>query len=163
MTKIDYKNLFLSKFTKSGAGFTMIELLVVMTLLIFIAGFAMLMTMDSYRGYSYRTELNTAVSVLQKARSQAINNINQQPHGVHIDTVNNQYVIFQGLPYSATAPTNVYIPFVTSNTNLQHIGLSEVSFSQLTGYAAVTGGNLTLKDATHSEVISLNNEGQISW
>jgi len=55
-----------------------------------ITAFGLVMNMNAFRGFSFRNDRDTMVAALQKARSQAINNIclgtgctDGKPHGVY--------------------------------------------------------------------------------
>lgn len=153
------------------SGFTLIEILVVMAIFIIIAGFALFVSMDSYRGYSFRSERDTAVIVLQKARSQAMSNScvgscsgnDGLKHGVHFDSVGNQYVIFQTTGDYTTGRDAGADQFIPVNNNVS-INFPDVVFNQLDG--AVPGAPIssTISDAVgHSSTITINSEGQIDW
>jgi prepilin-type N-terminal cleavage/methylation domain-containing protein len=142
-------------------GFTLIEFLVAMAIMAIIFSMGLFFSLDSYRGYSFRSERNLAITVLQKARSQAIANVDQQPHGVHVDAAGKQYIIFEGSAYAAGATTNINVPFVSSAVS--HSSMNDVLFNQLDGSITTVPAAWHFADATHSSDISENSEGQISW
>src|SRR5580692_427190 len=90
---------------KSDRGFTLIEIIVVMAIFLITAGFALVVSMDSYRTYNFREQQNLVVGLLEKARSESMENINQQPHGIYINQNPAEYVLFQGLNYAARDTT----------------------------------------------------------
>jgi Tfp pilus assembly protein FimT len=160
-----FKNLSANQ--KGEAGFSLIEILVVMGMLTIIGALGLFMSMDSYRSYAFRNERNIVVSALQRARSQAVSNVcmgatctDGKPHGVHV--VTGQYVIFQGASY-ATRDAG-YDQVINANTpNVSISGLSEVVFAQLSGEVA-TPGSITVGDNVgHSSVITINSVGQVVW
>ena len=74
-------------------GFTMIEILVVIGLFAIAGGFALWVSMESYRGSSFFADRDMFVAVLQRARAEAVNNVclgagctDGKPHGVHIQS-----------------------------------------------------------------------------
>src|SRR5690242_12740236 len=75
-------------------GFTLIEMLVAMAVLAVVIKLGLFLSLDFYKGTSYRSEKDVIISVLQKARSQSMNNIDQVQHGVHF-TDPLKYIIFQ--------------------------------------------------------------------
>src|SRR5690349_17306387 len=79
---------------RPNSGFTVIELLVVIVLIAMIAGFGLFIGMDFYRAYAYRSERSVIISMLQKARSESMDNINQARHGVHFSSPL-KYIVFQ--------------------------------------------------------------------
>jgi len=145
------------QFVKTGAGFTLIEILAVIGILAVLGTFGYLVTIDFYKSYAFNAERNAIVAILQKARSQSLANINQFPHGVHFDS--DQYVIFQGSVYDSGNSFNQKIPAAFGIT---HSGIIDVVFAQLSGDAS-PGGNLILSDGKRLTTISINNEGRINW
>jgi len=149
---------------KSGAGFTLIEIIVVMGLLTAIAGLASFASFDTWHGYTFRGERNLLISILQEARSQSVNNIclgtgcdDGRPHGVHIE--NDKYIIFQGSAYDPADPLNQNID---ASNSINHAGLTDVVFSQLSGSASPSG-DIILSDSQRSATISINSEGRINY
>ena len=67
---------------KSDKGFTFIEILVVIAILGTLFAIGLLMSMEAYRGYSRRSDRDILVSALERARSSALANTNQQEWGV---------------------------------------------------------------------------------
>lgn len=158
-------------------GFTLIEILVVLALFVFIAGFALFVSMDSYRGFSFRSERDTIISVLQKARNQAISNIclgacstnDGKKHGVRFDPANKQYIIFQTTT-DYTTGHDVSVDQAISMNNTVSFTTSpplpppplpfDIIFNQLDGTSA--GRSFTVSDGSHPpSQISINSEGQI--
>src|ERR1044072_4262622 len=64
-------------------GFTLIEILITIGLIGLIAALGLFISLNFYKNYSFRSERNVIVSILQKARSQSMDNIDEQRHGVH--------------------------------------------------------------------------------
>lgn len=150
--------------SNSQSGFTIIEILVVLTIFIFIAGFALFVSMDSYRGFAFRSERDTIISVLQKARSQAISNIclgsgcsDGKPHGVRF--TGSQYIIFQGPSYASRDPSVDQIIAANSTLTFSPTPPIDIIFNQLDATGA--GGTFTINGSGHSSQISVNTEGRI--
>lgn len=160
--------------TCAPRGFTLIEVLIVMALIVFVAGFGLIVNMESYRATSFRTERDTLVALLQKARSESINNMcfsaactGGKPHGIHMGA--HQYVLFQGESY---ATRDVALDEVVG---ARYLGLTttapsfnDIVFSRLAGTTTPNPGGtqtLTLVDSAGVEtsVITVSLEGQISW
>ncbi len=150
---------------------TLIEMLVVLALVGIIGGFALFTSLDTYRGTSFRSDRDLVVALLERSRSQAMNNLcsggctNGKPHGVAIRPSNHltSYVAFQGQTY-ATRDVAVDDIF-NSNPVVGISGFSEAVFAQLAATSTVVGGtNLTISDlAGHSSVITVSPNGQITW
>lgn len=148
-------------------GFTILEILVVIGLLSVISSFALIVGMDSYRSYSFRADRDTLVSLLQRARSQSVNNLcigsgsctGGRPHGLAIFP--DSYVLFQGSSYALRdTAADERIP---ASTAILRTGLSEVVFAQLSGSAAPSG-DITLKGGNGQiSTTTISSVGQIVW
>lgn len=145
----------------------MIEILIVMGLLAIVASFALIMNLDDYRGTLFRNERDLVVSVLQKARSEAVNNVclgaactDGLAHGIHFTPA--AYIVFQGTVYNAADATNQSIE---ANDKLQIIASApDVVFTQLSGEVAAAPWNVEIKDGIgHDVFIKVNEEGQIDY
>lgn len=147
-------------------GFTLIETIIAIGILGLILGLGLLATFDSFRGYMFRSERSTLVSILSRARNESLANINQISHGVCYDNPSHSYTIFQGAGYVYGAPENVVIEgsavttisapsifFCTSN--------SGIVFSQLAG--TTTPVDIVVTQSNRTSTISINYEGTINW
>lgn len=151
-------------------GFTLIEILVVIAILTLVLSLSMILSLDDYRGYTFRDERDKVISILEKARSQAINNICVDPscddgasHGVHI--INNTFTEYEGEDWGTRHTAIDEVTEIGPSINVS--GISDVIFSQLSGDATTTPktiSNITLSDVSgHNSVITINTEGNISW
>ncbi len=139
------------------AGFTLVEIIVVLGMVALIASVGIVMNLDAYRNYIFSTERDTLVAILQKARSRALNNMYQSPHGVHIE--DSTYTLFRGASFNSGASTN---ETVFANSAVAKTGINDIVFDQLSGNAA-PAGDITLSNSIRSSTISVNNEGKIDW
>lgn len=126
-------------------GFTLIEILVSLGIFTFLASLGLFISMDFYRSYSFRSQSSSLVSTLERARSQAMANINAAPHEVKIAT--SSYMLdSQAFSLDGITPS----------------GLNDIVFTQLSGESNASG-SIRLTDGVHTATISLNYEGRISW
>ncbi len=88
------------------SGFTLIEMVVVIAVFSVVAAAGLVFSFDFYNSYVFGTEQNLVVGLLQKARSESVDNLQQQPHGLKIEPDN--YVLFRAsrMPPGSRAPTN---------------------------------------------------------
>ena len=142
----------------SSRGFTLVELLVVMALVATMAGLGLFLSADMYRDISFRSDINSIIASAQKARSQSINNIDEKPHGIRLDT--SDYTIFEGSSY-ATRDTSKD-QTLPANPSFTFSGPTEIVFTQLSGESNATG-NLVIYNGFKTATISLNYEGQIDY
>ena len=156
---------------KSSAGFTLIELLVVIGIFTILTTLGLFLSFDFYRTYSFNAERSTLVSVLTKARSQSLVNIDGQEHGVHVEA--GKYVAFQDdapAMYTDGDANNLVIPTGSATTVT---GDTEIVFERLTGKARRAGGSacgddtnpceITLSAQSISKIVTINSEGRIDW
>lgn len=137
-------------------AFTLIEIVVVLAIFSVLILSGLFMSMDTLRGTLHRSERDVVVSLLQKARSRALANMNQSPWGVcYIEPA---YVIFRGTACTAGLATNEPVP--ASPANLGTFS-SPIVFSQLS--ATTTAGTVTLIQDGRTSVITVNREGTIEW
>ena len=60
----------------------MVEIIVVIGILTVIIAFGMVIDLNVFKGDTFRAEEATIVSILEKARSRAMANMFESPHGV---------------------------------------------------------------------------------
>jgi prepilin-type N-terminal cleavage/methylation domain-containing protein len=155
--------------TRNSRGFTLLEVLVVMGLVLMVVAFGLIFSFDDYRNTMFRNERDIAVNVLQKARNQAMNNMcfgagctDGKAHGVYFGTAG-QYVIFQGNSY-ASRDAAVDEIIEAKNDAASFSGLTSVVFNTLRADASVTGGStLTVTQAGKTSAITVEPEGRIWW
>jgi len=141
-------------------GFTLIEILVITGILTIFAGMSLIFTFDAYRGNLFRSELTAVTNILQKARNEAVNNVGQEPHGVHFEA--GEYTLFSGDPYVSSDPENIDI---LSNSEVSVGPVPHtVIFDQLTGNVDPSmTGNITIAYGSRVITIEINEQGRISW
>lgn len=136
-------------------GFSIIELTVTIGIFATLAGLSLFLGMDSYHSYSFRSERDTVVSILQKARAEAMSNTGGKPHGVCFE--DNAYIIFEG-DSCATASKKISIP---ASNSVAITWPSDVVFAQLSGNSAQVTIHLLEINTSKSYDIVINNEGRI--
>ena len=142
----------------SQRGFTIVELLVVMAIAAVMMGLGLFLSADFYRSSSFQSDINSIAAAAPKARSQAVNNINAAPHGIHLDSAG--YTIFQGSSYLARIQSEDEI--LTGNPSFTFSGPTEIVFTQLSG-ESTANGNLIITNGIKTATISFNSEGLIDW
>lgn len=156
------------KFPRKSGGFTLIEALVVMGILSMLGGLGLFLNLDTYRSLMFRSERDTLISAILKARSQSMNNMcigtgctDGKAHGVYV--TKGKYVIFQGQSY-ATRDTSVDEAIYAQNDTVGFSSPSyEVVFAQLSG-SVTTPLDIGFNDgAVHYSTTSINTEGRVSW
>jgi prepilin-type N-terminal cleavage/methylation domain-containing protein len=146
-------------------GFTLIELLVVIGIITVLAGLVSFVDLNNYRGDAFRAEVAALGSALQTARADALNNIDQNKHGVAIHPGGyNGYVLYEGDSYALRIPALDQKVSASYGVTLSPSSPTEVVFDQLSGDASYDG-DITFVDPNRSitAAITINHEGRISW
>jgi prepilin-type N-terminal cleavage/methylation domain-containing protein len=139
----------------SQSGFTLIEVIVSIGILALLAGLGLFLSMDFYRSYAFNYEQNLVVGLVQKARSQAMANIDQDKHCAWIQGSN--YILAKG----SACTTGDAFPKGGSMT-VDFLPNIPVVFNQLDG-SVTTPVNIRITGQGKTANITINNEGQIDW
>lgn len=158
---------------KDKAGFTLIEVVIVLGLVVLIAGTGLFIDFDNLRGRLFHSDKETLIAALQHARSQAVASIcrgedcedflSGRPHGVKI--FNDRFVLFQGDSYDDRDPGVDAEIEANGNIDKDCAAIDcEVVFAVLSGDVA-NPGEIVLTDTTssRSSTITVGVEGQIFW
>lgn len=155
--------IYTSNKSASG-GFSLLEVLLVLAMLGIIAGSTILFSLGSYQSTLLQSERNTIVLQLQTARAEALQNKNNQPHGVAFNPVGYAgYVLFSGVSFATSdSATHIRVP-QRAGIVLATSTPPEIIFTQLSGQTNFTG-TITLLDSMRTSAstsITINYEGAI--
>lgn len=149
---------------KNSAGFTLIELAMVMTIMAILLGFITISLVSSHRKASLTSIEEILLADLKQQQLKSMIGDTQggtasDSYGVHFDT--NRYVLFRGSVYSSSETSNFTIDL---NDNMQfNSPLVNIVFSKIGGEIA-TPTIIELQDNTNNKVkrIHLNTLGTIT-
>lgn len=157
---INLKRACPAKPWRSG-GMTLIEIIVVVAIFGLIIAFGLTTDLSTIGRNNFRNEQMTLISVLNKARGRAMNNMFETTHGFCYVAPN--YVLFRGR--ATCLPTSVNDELIKADTNIaSNSGTTfptEVVFAQLSGKTTTVTIHIT--DGIKSADININNEGTINW
>ncbi len=148
-----------------NSGFTIIEIVLVLTILAILFGLSMLY----YQTTQVRADLNAQVSnfvgLVRLAQSSAEAGLNGTPHGVHLEE--DRYVIFAGDVYDADDPSNYEVvlpPTIAIDDYVLNDGGNTVLFSPPNGSTNDYGTIVFLSDQINqSKTITITNVGSIYY
>lgn len=160
-----------------SAGFTVLEIMMVMALLMILSSLGLFMSMESLRGGSFRNDRAAVISALQRARSLAVNNMcfggsstcnDGKPHGVYFNPGAGGVTIFQ-IDAGKTdfndrdEDADETINFDSRMTDA--LEEKTIIFERLSGNSAnATTTVVTITDGIgHTSEITVNSEGRIDW
>ncbi len=142
------------------AGFTLVEIMIAVAIFTMLLGFGLIVGMDFYRSYSFNSERNISLAVLRKARTEAMVNIDQAAHGVHITAT--QYTIFEGAAFTGRPAAQVALDETIKAQPTITLTPVDIVFNQLDG-SVTTPGSFTVSDGARLSTVLINNEGRIDW
>ena len=152
---------------KKEKGFTLIEIIIVVSIFILITGVALTTNFDSFNS-SLTNEQEKIVTYLYTARSESMNNVclgddctESKEHGIHFET--HSYTLFQGDTYSESDIQNEYVKL---NPQYSMSGPSDIIFATSSGNAHATPENtwnVVLSNGTTQRTITIGSEGDIHY
>ncbi len=140
-------------------GFTLIEIIVVIGIVIVIFAFGATTDFSSFTSDTFYGERDKIVSLLEKARSRAMANMFESEYGVCYEEDEDSYVIFQGSTCGLSDAD-----LISANVNIAENTDSifpTIVFEQVTGNSSKDIIHIT--DGIKSADITINNEGAINW
>lgn len=149
------------KYINKQSGITLMEILIVVAIIGILISLCITVDFNSLGIRHFHTERSTIISILERARSKALSNYNEKPHGVCFIEPN--YIIFEGSICAQDIETNEIVnadPSISSVSNFSST-FPIIIFSQLT--ATTSGGIIHITDNRTSGNITINNEGAINW
>ncbi len=144
-------------------GFTLIEILVSLSILVIIAGIAVTAFQDFARFQRYEQSVAELTSLIEESRTDARSAVDELNHGVKI--FSSSLVQFTGSSYVGGSPSNITTNF-NSVTLIPDFpgGVSEIVFSQLTAIPSATGTiDIVNPDIPATTTIAITAAGVIQY
>ncbi|MEK7548914.1 MAG: prepilin-type N-terminal cleavage/methylation domain-containing protein [Patescibacteria group bacterium] len=143
----------------TNKGFTFIEIIIAVAILVLIFGLGGNMGLNFYRQYLREQSKSDLTTILKKARSRAMADINQSNHGVYVGE--NQYILFQGSSYLSR--TTEYDQAFDKASGISASGLDEIVFERFRGNSSASS-TIILTDVftNKTKTIEINYEGRIN-
>ncbi len=140
-----------------NSGFTLIETLIALALGATLIGSGFFITLNTLKKTSLTHERDLLVSLLLKARAEALANNDESPHGLHITPLS--FILFDGATYASTDPTNRIFP---RQSAALLSGDDTVVFLPLHGNTN-SEKTITLMHESNTASIVINTYGRIEW
>ena len=162
--------------TRINKGFTLLEILVVLTLVTVIGGLSLFFGLDSYRSNAFYVDRGLLITALERARAEAIGNIcygasctDGKSHGVFVEKDGSgkvsAFVVFQGASYHDTPEDASFDERLETGSIIYHRGISTTIFQQLSGSVSpsMLGDMGLYDDVGHLSTTSIGTDGQVFW
>lgn len=142
-------------------GFTLIELIIVLGILVVVSALAIPFTQTFRVSSDLNTHTNTILQTLQRAQQLAITGQNSSAWGVYFDDNNKKFVMFKGIDY-ATRDTEYdqesdYADIFIVNTDFG----GEIYFALFSGTPSVSGTTTITSVNNDIQYITIKNFGLI--
>jgi prepilin-type N-terminal cleavage/methylation domain-containing protein len=148
----------------STAGFSIIELVLVLALVGVVALFSMNLGIDSISRSAVVSERDLFVSLLLRgARAASLANLNEVSHGIKIDNSAHEYILFNGNTFDPLSTTNRRIPYTQNNIVVTNTGGDTIVFEQLSGKVTAGSGTITIDNGDKNQTVLIGATGQIDW
>jgi len=157
--------------TKNGAGFTLIEVLTIVGILIVLIA----LSIPALRFFQKESDLNNSaeeiINTLRIAQNKTLASEGASQWGGYFTTSTSphQYILFQGSSYQARATSSDEIHKLPETVEIYEINLwggNEVVFERVTGHASSTSqfGKVTIRlktDISKAKTVYIENSGQV--
>lgn len=167
---VKYPQNTIKKPLENSSGFTLIEILVVVSILV-VLGAISIPAFDAFlKSSDVDNGMQEFQAVLRLAQSKTVSSENESQYGVFIDTSvsPHKYVIFKGVSYVTRDTAFDQLFWLSKTTEFSGISLgggNEVVFNRLTGYATQSGSvSIRLKaDVSKIKTIYIAGSGVLSF
>ena len=147
------------------SGFSLIEIIVVISLITSLGGLVMISSIGQYRGVLFGSERSRLVTLLEHARALSIHGVcdgvcaASVSHGILIASTS--YILFQGASYMLR--DTQYDALFDRDSHVHALDISEIVFTAQSG-AVTTPGDVVLVDAVGTvATVTVSSIGRIIW
>ncbi len=151
-------------------GVTLVEMLIVISLLISLASLGLFVSFSHYQGVHFRDERMLVIGTLQKARSQALAHLCFAPactagvsHGVYFGTPG-EYVVYEGDSYATRHETEDE-RIESQQSGPQLLGCRDMQFRVGSGNGSCLDGEpqVLVQEQDRVSTITVSPVGRIWW
>lgn len=153
------------KKTKTKPGFTLLEIMLVLALIVIIFSITISFTQNYQVRADFNSQLPILISELRLAQKNAESGKNGSDYGIHLEETS--YTVFQGSNYNPVAPENIKTD-LSPTIQITNINLSggghDIIFQSSTGMTATSGYfNLSSSTINKSTIIHISPLGTINY
>lgn len=143
------------------AGFTIIELLLVIGITLILGAVTVPFSISYYQRYQITNERNLLVALLREARTMSLSGYSSTDHGLYMSST--QYTIFEGTSYIGRDQSKDQVFY--RETAVSIMGPMEIRFLNRLGFLPplIFPATYILTSGTNQETITINNVGRIDW
>lgn len=147
-------------------GFTLIEVIMVVTLLASTIGLVTAWTLTSLKRAELQSTTEVIVGILRKQQTSAMSSKGNLDHGIRLES--DQYTIFAGPDYATSSANSRQTFSMPNQLTISNITLagggSDLIFNKASGETAQDGTlSITHTSLSESMTISVNTLGLIDW
>lgn len=139
-------------------GFTLLEILLVILIIAFLAGIILPLGFNFYKNQQLQEGAQGILQTLRRAQLKAMSVEGDSSFGVKIESKN--YILFRGSSFATRDPQ--YDEVFDLPAAISVGGLSEVVFSKSEGKPNISG-NVVLSTNSESRTININPVGRINY
>lgn len=147
----------MSRNTCRHHGFSLIETIVVVSLITAIGAISAVVSFGSIGRGSVHEERDLLLTLLLEARTRALANLRETSHGIHLAT--DAYTVFEGPVFVAGNPLNQRIER-TDTISLTPVD-TDIVFAPITANAE--NATIVLANDSASSTVSVYENGRINW
>lgn len=141
-------------------GFTLIEILSFIGILVLIFSISIPISLNFYKSYILQSITETILNSLKKARQDAIFGYYDSDFGVYFDNIQKKFIVFKGTSFSSRDQSFDLIYDVPSF--IEFSGLSEIVFRKITG-APSQIGEIYISNGRIANALKITSSGKISF
>lgn len=140
-------------------GFTFLEILLVLGIILVLLAVAWPIGLDFYRGQEFETQTQFLIQTLRRAQSNSMAIELDSSFGVYVG--NNYFTLFKGNSYASPSRDIQYDEIFYLPDIISASGISEVVFSKFEGKPNIVG-DIILASDSNVATININTMGRIN-
>gem|GEM_PF-5993177 len=156
-TRTNFLSSYSVRNLKNSRGFTLIEIVITLGLIVLIASIAPLFDIGTIRRESMKEEVETLVRLLFETRNTAL--LNSTAGTASLSIATSSFYIFTGDTFIENDPSIMVYP---RDQKTNYSGLRQITFKPLSGEVSTTGTIVIKRDFEYA-TITINHEGAIDY